>query len=58
MDVLENKLKLDWLDGEWENWKDMVDAIELKQHVEKSNTALEIAQEIRAKGKGKGKPHL
>ena len=49
-------LKLQWLNTEWGSWKELVDAAEFRELLEKGNAALKIAQELRAKGKGKGKP--
>ena len=49
-------LKLQWLDAKWESWQELVDSKEFKELVEKGNAALKIAQGLRNKGKGKGKP--
>ena len=52
----DDMLKLDWQDQEWENWQDVVGAKEFKELIVGSNEVLRVAKELRAKGKGKGKP--
>ena len=52
----EGHLKLEWLDDKWGSWEQLLNATEYKELVENANVALKIAQELRAKGKGKGKP--
>ena len=49
-------MKLAWLEAKWGSWKELTDAAELKKLIEEGNVALKIAQELRNKGKGKGKP--
>jgi hypothetical protein len=54
----DNQLKLDWLDEEWGHWNELINATEFKELTDKANNALKAAQELRAKGMGKGKPQL
>ena len=54
----DNQLKLDWLDEEWGHWNELINATEFKELTDKANNALKEAQELRAKGMGKGKPQL
>ena len=47
---------MEWLVAKWGGWEQLLNAAEYKELIEKGNTASKTAQELRAKGKGKGKP--
>ena len=52
----DGELKTHWLNSEWGNWQELLDSDKFKELVKNGNDSLKIAKELRAKGKGKGKP--
>ena len=57
VDAQRGELKVTWIDAAWKNWHELQDAEEFKALVKTGNSALKIAKELRAKGRGKGKPY-
>jgi hypothetical protein len=50
----EGHMDLKWLEVEWQEWKDVVEAAEFIEIVKKGDVALKVAKELRASSKGKG----
>ena len=56
VEINDGALKLNWLDKSWEDWEALTNSPELLELLSVGKTSLQQARELRAKGRGKGKP--
>jgi hypothetical protein len=52
--IKDGKINLDWLDGTWETWKELVESPELRELIETAEGKLSKSAAAQNKGKGKG----